>query len=187
MKKTHAGIPGYREIAEPLTATEDMGFTHIEFMPLAQHAFYPPGVISGHRFYAPDSRYGTRTTSSFFVNHLHRAGIVLLLDWVPAHFSQGRLGFGKSTAPPFTNTTIRAGANNQIGARSFSTMAAMSPHFLIANALFLVRTLSYRRAFAWTPVARCFTSTIPGSRAKWLAQPIRRTREPSRPWNFSGN
>jgi 1,4-alpha-glucan branching enzyme len=73
----------YRELAEPLVLyVQRMGFTHVEFLPVAEHAFYPSWGYQVTGFYAPTSRYGTPEDFQFLVNALHEAGIGVIVDWV---------------------------------------------------------------------------------------------------------
>ena len=86
-KKSATESFNYRELAGPLVEyIKQMGFTHVEFMPVAEHAFYPSWGYQVTGFYAPTSRYGTPDDFQFLVNALHEAGIGVIVDWVPAHF-----------------------------------------------------------------------------------------------------
>ena len=72
--------PGYRALAEPLIAyVKQMGFTHVEFMPVAEHAYYPSWGYQVMGFYAPTSRYGTPEDFQYLVNALHEAGLGVAL------------------------------------------------------------------------------------------------------------
>ncbi len=75
-RQTSEGVsPGYRALAEPLIQyVKQMGFTHVEFMPVAEHAFYPSWGYQVMGFYAPTSRYGTPEDFQYLVNALHEAG-----------------------------------------------------------------------------------------------------------------
>jgi len=86
-KKSAAESLNYRELAAPLVDyVRQMGFTHIQFMPISEHAFYPSWGYQVTGFYSPTSRYGTPDDFQYLVNVLHEAGIGVLMDWVPAHF-----------------------------------------------------------------------------------------------------
>ena len=75
-RKAKSESPSYRELAEPLIAyLKQMGFTHVEFMPVAEHAYYPSWGYQVTGFYAPTSRYGTPEDFQYLVNALHEAGL----------------------------------------------------------------------------------------------------------------
>ena len=77
----------YRELA-PLVADHalDMGFTHVELMPITEHPFYGSWGYQTTGYFAPTARYGAPDDLMYLVDHLHRKGLAVLLDWVPSHF-----------------------------------------------------------------------------------------------------
>lgn len=77
----------YREVAPLLTAyVLEMGFTHVELLPVMEHPFYGSWGYQTTGYFAPTSRWGTPDDFKFLVDHLHGAGIGVILDWVPSHF-----------------------------------------------------------------------------------------------------
>ncbi|MCM8756640.1 MAG: 1,4-alpha-glucan branching protein GlgB [Candidatus Omnitrophica bacterium] len=77
----------YREVAHLLVDyIKDMGFTHIELLPIMEHPFYGSWGYQMLGFFAPTSRYGKPQDFMYFVDYLHQNGIGLILDWVPSHF-----------------------------------------------------------------------------------------------------
>ena len=137
-KKTNAESLTYREIAEPLTAyVQNMGFTHVEFMPLAEHAFYPSWGYQVTGFYAPTSRFGPPEDLQFLVNHLHQAGIGVLLDWVPAHFPRDDWALARFDGTAlYEHEDPRKGAHQDWGTLIFNYGRHEVRNFLLANALF---------------------------------------------------
>jgi len=117
-KKTANESWSYRELAAPLVLyVKRMGFTHVEFLPLAEHAFYPSWGYQVTGFYAPTSRYGTPDDFQFLVNALHEAGIGVIVDWVPAHFPRDEWALARFDGTALTSTKIRARAPIRIGVR----------------------------------------------------------------------
>src|SRR6516225_10031917 len=137
-KKTMGESPGYRELAEPLVQyVKQMGFTHVEFLPVAEHAFYPSWGYQVTGFYAPTSRYGTPEDFQFLVNTLHEASIGVIVDWVPAHFPRDdwALAYFDGTAL-YEHADPRRGAHQDWGTLIFNYGRHEVSNFLLANALF---------------------------------------------------
>jgi len=83
----------YRELASQLADyVQDMGFTHVEFLPVMEHPFYGSWGYQMLGYFAPTSRYGTSQDFMFLVDTLHQRGIGVILDWVPSHFPSDNYG-----------------------------------------------------------------------------------------------
>jgi 1,4-alpha-glucan branching enzyme len=137
-KKSASESLGYRELAGPLVDyLRKTGFTHVEFLPVAEHAYYPSWGYQVTGFYAPTSRFGTPEDFRFLVDALHDAGIGVIVDWVPAHFPRDdwALAHFDGTAL-YEHEDPRKGAHQDWGTLIFNYGRHEVSNFLTANALF---------------------------------------------------
>jgi 1,4-alpha-glucan branching enzyme len=137
-KKSPAESWSYRELAQPLAEyIKKMGFTHVEFLPIAEHAFYPSWGYQVTGFYAPTSRFGTPDDFQFLINALHVAGIGVIVDWVPAHFPRDDWALARFDGTAlFEHEDPRKGAHQDWGTLIFNFGRYEVANFLVANALF---------------------------------------------------
>jgi 1,4-alpha-glucan branching enzyme len=137
-KKSASESWSYRELAQPLVEyVQRMGFTHVEFMPPAEHAFYPSWGYQVTGFYAPTSRYGTPDDFQFLVNALHAAGIGVIVDWVPAHFPRDDWALARFDGTAlYEHEDPRKGAHQDWGTLIFNFSRYEVANFLLANALY---------------------------------------------------
>jgi 1,4-alpha-glucan branching enzyme len=137
-KKSPAESFSYRELAGPLIDyLKQMGFTHVEFMPVAEHAYYPSWGYQVTGFYAPTGRYGTPDDFQFLVNALHAAGLGVIIDWVPAHFPRDDWALARFDGTAlYEHEDPRKGAHQDWGTLIFNYGRNEVVNFLIANALY---------------------------------------------------
>jgi 1,4-alpha-glucan branching enzyme len=128
----------YRELAAPLVEyVQRLGFTHVELLPPAEHAFYPSWGYQVTGFYAPTGRFGTPDDFQFLVNALHESGIGIIIDWVPAHFPRDDWALARFDGTAlYEHEDPRKGAHQDWGTLIFNYGRHEVNNFLVANALF---------------------------------------------------
>ncbi|MDO3685107.1 1,4-alpha-glucan branching protein GlgB [Micromonospora sp. C28ISP2-4] len=129
---------GYRELAEQLTAyVVEMGFTHVEFLPVMEHPFGGSWGYQVTGYYAPTARFGDPDDFRHLVDRLHAAGVGVLLDWVPAHFPKDEWALARFDGTPlYEHPDPRRGEHPDWGTYVFDFGRNEVRNFLVANALY---------------------------------------------------
>ncbi|MBN2506246.1 MAG: 1,4-alpha-glucan branching protein GlgB [Verrucomicrobia bacterium] len=137
-KKTTVESYSYRDIAGLLIDyVRRMGFTHVEFLPLSEHAFYPSWGYQITGFYSPTSRFGVPDDFQYLINSLHEAGIGVIMDWVPAHFPRDEWALARFDGTAlYEHEDPRKGAHQDWGTLIFNYGRHEVRNFLTANSLF---------------------------------------------------
>ena len=128
----------YREIAPRLADyVQDMGYTHVELMPVMEHPLDESWGYQVTGYYAPTSRYGTPDDFMYFMDYMHGRGIGVILDWVPAHFPRDAYGMANFDGTcVYEHMDPRKGSHPHWGTLIYNYGRPGVSNFLIANALF---------------------------------------------------
>ncbi|TBN56215.1 1,4-alpha-glucan branching protein GlgB [Glaciihabitans arcticus] len=129
---------GYRELADELIGyLHETGFTHVEFMPLAEHPFGGSWGYQVTGYYAPTSRFGHPDDLKYLIDRLHQAGIGVIMDWVPGHFPKDEWALAKFDGHAlYEHSDPRRGEQMDWGTLIFNFGDSQVRNFLVANALY---------------------------------------------------
>jgi 1,4-alpha-glucan branching enzyme len=132
------GSKNYRDMVSDLVGhVKYLGFTHVEFMPLAEHPFGGSWGYQVTGYYAPTSRFGSEDDLRYLIDQLHQNGIGVIMDWVPAHFPKDDWALAKFDGEAlYEDADPRRGDHPDWGTHVFNFGRTEVKNFLVANALY---------------------------------------------------
>ena len=131
----------WRQLAREIVPyVKELGFTHVELMPVMQHPYAPSWGYQVSGYYAPQSTFGSPDDFRFLVDEFHRNGVGVILDWVPAHFPRDEWALARFDGTAlYEHDDPRLGAHPDWGTLIFNLSRHEVRNFLLANALYWVR------------------------------------------------
>jgi 1,4-alpha-glucan branching enzyme len=128
----------YRELAHAVADyVNELGFTHVELLPVMEHPFYGSWGYQVTGYFAPSARYGTPQDFMYFVDYLHQRGIGVILDWVPSHFPSDEFALARFDGTHlYEHADPRQGFHPEWNSSIFNYGRAEVRNFLASNALF---------------------------------------------------
>ncbi|SKA74573.1 1,4-alpha-glucan branching enzyme [Paucidesulfovibrio gracilis DSM 16080] len=134
-------FPTYDELADELIPyARDLGFTHLEFLPLAEHPLDESWGYQTSHYFAPSSRFGSPDQFRTLIDRCHQAGLGVILDWVPAHFPKDEWSLGRFDGTAlYEHQDPRLGEHPDWGTYIFNLGRYETANFLLANALYWLK------------------------------------------------
>ncbi|TVQ65290.1 MAG: 1,4-alpha-glucan branching protein GlgB [Balneolaceae bacterium] len=134
------GFLNYRELADDLVPyLSEMGFTHVELMPVAEHPYDPSWGYQITGYFAPTSRFGNPDDLRYFVDKCHQAEIGVIVDWVPAHFTKDDHGLRRFDGTAlYEHEDPRMGEHKDWGTLIFNFGRTEVQNFLLSNAVYWI-------------------------------------------------
>jgi 1,4-alpha-glucan branching enzyme len=159
----------YREMAHALgDYALDMGFTHVELMPIMEHPFYGSWGYQVTGYFAPSARYGTPQDLMYLIDCLHQRGLAVILDWVPSHFPNDEHGLAYFDGTHlYEHADPRQGFHPEWKSAIFNYGRAEVRDFLASNALFWLKTF-HADALRVDGVASMLYLDYGRSRGEWI-------------------
>lgn len=141
IKRSENEFVGYRELADNLSVyCKAMGYTHVELLPVMEHPYLGSWGYQICGYYAPTSRLGSPDDFKYFINKMHKSGIGVILDWVPAHFPKDEWGLYEFDGAPLYEYQGKDRQESLTwGTRYFDVGREEVQSFLISNALYYLR------------------------------------------------